>query len=150
MLCLVLLQSAVFFFQVDVEVFPWSHSDHNSRSVIKRQVPGKLNPGVHPPPPEVTCGFLIKLTFCQKPMWFIGVEVVVHPLLKKSWIRHWFKPIMLHYIMYISHFYFCINTYVNFFTFHIWKWWHEVVKTSSNFAFIINFLIEMYIRICYY
>ena len=29
------------------------------------------------PPPEITCGFLIQLVFCQKKkaMWFIGVEV---------------------------------------------------------------------------
>ena len=27
-------------------------------------------------PPEMTCGFLIQLVFCQKKtMWFIGVEV---------------------------------------------------------------------------
>ena len=32
--------------------------------------------GVHPPPPEMTHGFLIQLVFCQKKtMWFIGVEV---------------------------------------------------------------------------
>ena len=33
----------------------------------------------HPPPPEMTCGFLIQLVFCKKrkkkTMWFIGVEV---------------------------------------------------------------------------
>ena len=28
-----------------------------------------------PPPPKMTCGFLIQLVFCQKKMWFIGVEV---------------------------------------------------------------------------
>ena len=29
-----------------------------------------------PPSPEMTCGFLIQLVFCQKKtMWFIGVEV---------------------------------------------------------------------------
>ena len=30
-----------------------------------------------PPPPGMTCGFLIQLVFCQKTktMWFIGVEV---------------------------------------------------------------------------
>ena len=29
-----------------------------------------------PPPPEMTCGFLIQLVFCKKKtMWFIGVEV---------------------------------------------------------------------------
>ena len=29
-----------------------------------------------PPPPKVTCGFLIQLVFCKKKtMWFIGVEV---------------------------------------------------------------------------
>ena len=28
------------------------------------------------PPPEMTCGFLIQLVFCQKKtMWFFGVEV---------------------------------------------------------------------------
>ena len=32
--------------------------------------------GVRTPPPEMTCGFLIQLVFCQKKtMWFIGVEV---------------------------------------------------------------------------
>ena len=32
--------------------------------------------GAHPPPPEMTCGFLIQLVFCQKKtMCFIGVEV---------------------------------------------------------------------------
>ena len=32
---------------------------------------------MRPPPPEITCGFLIQLAFCQqkKTMWFIGVEV---------------------------------------------------------------------------
>ena len=39
-----------------------------------------------PPPPEMTCGFLIQLVFCKKKTrWFIGVEVEpqrrVHPLL---------------------------------------------------------------------
>ena len=28
-----------------------------------------------PPPPEMTCGFLIQLVFCKKNLWFIGVEV---------------------------------------------------------------------------
>ena len=29
-----------------------------------------------PPPPKMTCGFLIQLVFCKKKtMWFIGVEV---------------------------------------------------------------------------
>ena len=33
--------------------------------------------GCAPPLPEMTCGFLIQLIFCQKKkaMWFIGVEV---------------------------------------------------------------------------
>ena len=32
--------------------------------------------GCAPPPPEMTCGFLIQLVFCKKKtMWFIGVEV---------------------------------------------------------------------------
>ena len=32
--------------------------------------------GGPPPPPEMTCGFLIQLVFCKKKtMWFIGVEV---------------------------------------------------------------------------
>ena len=29
-----------------------------------------------PPPPEMTCGFLIQLVFCKKEkLWFINVEV---------------------------------------------------------------------------
>ena len=33
-------------------------------------------PGGAPHPPEMTCGFLIQLVFCQKKtIWFIGVEV---------------------------------------------------------------------------
>ena len=31
-----------------------------------------------PPPPEMTCGFLIQMVFCKKKkktLWFIGVEV---------------------------------------------------------------------------
>ena len=32
--------------------------------------------GCAPPPPQMTCGFLIQLVFCKKKtMWFIGVEV---------------------------------------------------------------------------
>ena len=33
--------------------------------------------GTPPPPPEMTCGFLIQLVFCKKKktMWFVGVEV---------------------------------------------------------------------------
>ena len=31
--------------------------------------------GCAPPPPEMTCGFLIQLVFCGKKQWFIGVEV---------------------------------------------------------------------------
>ena len=31
---------------------------------------------MHTPPPEMTCGFLIQLVFCEKKTtWFIGVEV---------------------------------------------------------------------------
>ena len=45
-----------------------------------------------PPPPEMTCGFLIQLVFCQKKktLWFIGVAVEQEtsaPPAKKSWIR---------------------------------------------------------------
>ena len=40
-----------------------------------------------PTSPEKTCGFLIRLVFCKKKkkkkLWFISVEVVVHPLLKQ-------------------------------------------------------------------
>ena len=40
--------------------------------------------GAHPtlpPPPEMTCGFLIQQVFCEKniDMWFIGVEVEKEP-----------------------------------------------------------------------
>ena len=33
--------------------------------------------GCAPPPPEMTCGFLIQLVFCKKKktMWFIGIEI---------------------------------------------------------------------------
>ena len=32
--------------------------------------------GRAPPPPKITCGFLIQLVFCKKKtIWFIGVEV---------------------------------------------------------------------------
>ena len=33
--------------------------------------------GCAPPPPEITCGFLIQLVFCKKKktLWFIGDEV---------------------------------------------------------------------------
>ena len=33
--------------------------------------------GCAPPPPEMTCSFLIQLVFCKEKetMWFIGVEV---------------------------------------------------------------------------
>ena len=39
---------------------------------------GRVQGVCTPPPlsPEMTCGFLIQLVFCQKKtMWFIGVEV---------------------------------------------------------------------------
>ena len=44
--------------------------------------------GCAPPPPEITCSFLIQLVFCEKKKnCFIGVEVkskrLVHPLLKE-------------------------------------------------------------------
>ena len=48
-----------------------------------------------PPPPEMTCGFLIQLVFCKKRNKLCGLLVLkqskrrVHPLLKKSWIRPW-------------------------------------------------------------
>ena len=38
----------------------------------------RVQGGAQPPPPspEMTCGFLTQLVFCQKKtMWFIGVEV---------------------------------------------------------------------------
>ena len=53
-------------------------------------------PSPSPPPPEMTCGFLIELVlvFCKnKAMWFIGVEVEQEtsapPPKKNSWIRPW-------------------------------------------------------------
>ena len=45
---------------------------------------GCAHPPPRPRPPEVTCGLMIQLAFCRKTMWFTGVEIVVHPLLKKS------------------------------------------------------------------
>ena len=48
--------------------------------------------GCAPPPPEMTCSFLIQLVFCEKKtMWFIGAEVEQEtsapPPEKKAWIR---------------------------------------------------------------
>ena len=44
--------------------------------------------GCAPPPPEMTCGFLIQPVFCQKKtLWFIGVEIEQEtsaPLPKKN------------------------------------------------------------------
>ena len=56
------------------------------------QILGEGAGGAHPPPPEMTCGFLIQLVSCKKKktMWFIGVEVeqkTSAPPPKKSWIR---------------------------------------------------------------
>ena len=47
---------------------------------------GRVQGCTPPPLPEMTWGFLIQLVFCKKKktMWFIGVEVVGHPLLKKN------------------------------------------------------------------
>ena len=46
-------------------------SDVNNRGGSRGRVQG-----VCTPPPEMTCGFLIKLVLCKKKtMWFIGVEV---------------------------------------------------------------------------
>ena len=42
--------------------------------------------GCAPPPPEMTCGFLIQLVFCKK-NYVVYWKRRVHPLLKKSWIR---------------------------------------------------------------
>ena len=42
------------------------------------RIQGEGAGGAHPPPPEMTCGFLIQLVSCKKKkktMWFIGVEV---------------------------------------------------------------------------
>ena len=37
---------------------------------------GRVQGCATPPPPEITCGFLIQLVFCKKKtVWFIGVEV---------------------------------------------------------------------------
>ena len=53
---------------------------------------GRVQRGCTPFPPEMTCGFLIQLVFCNK-MWFrpktsqLSHSLVVYPLLKKSCIR---------------------------------------------------------------
>ena len=40
------------------------------------RIQGEGAGGVHPPPPGMTCSFLIQLVFCQKKtMWLIGAEV---------------------------------------------------------------------------
>ena len=44
-----------------------------TRGGSRGRVQGVRNP---PPPPEITCSFLIQLVVCKKKtMWFIGVEV---------------------------------------------------------------------------
>ena len=45
----------------------------HDRGGSRRRVRGVRTP---PPLPEMTCGFLIQLVFCEekKTMWFIGVE----------------------------------------------------------------------------
>ena len=50
------------------------------RSILQAEPGADLEGGCRgcapPPPPEMTCGFLIQLVFCKKKtMWFIGVEV---------------------------------------------------------------------------
>ena len=56
------------------------------------RIQGEGAGGAHPPPPEMTCGFLIQLVSCKKKK-LCGLLVLkqskrrVHPLLKKSWIR---------------------------------------------------------------
>ena len=53
---------------------------------------GRVQGVCTPPLPEMTCGFLIQLVFCEKKK-LCGLLVLkqskrrVHPLLKKSWIR---------------------------------------------------------------
>ena len=43
---------------------------------MKEMLPRSCLPKSPPPPPEMTCSFLIQLVFCKKKtMWFIGVEV---------------------------------------------------------------------------
>ena len=39
---------------------------------------GRVQGCAPPPPPEMTCGFLIQLVFCKKkPVWFIGVSYAI-------------------------------------------------------------------------
>ena len=52
-------------------------SSHRLKILVRGGSRGRMQ-GVRapPPPPEMTCGFLIQLVFCKKKtMWFIGVEV---------------------------------------------------------------------------
>ena len=61
----------------------------NKRNRFRGGSRGRVQGGAHPPPPpEMTCGFLIQLVFCQKKtMWFIVVEVEQEtsaPPLKKN------------------------------------------------------------------
>ena len=45
------------------------------KDVLQGRILGE-GAGGAPPPPEMTCSFLIQLVFCKKKtMWFIGVEV---------------------------------------------------------------------------
>ena len=66
------LQPNNFFEYADPYTIVWavSQSDRNAGADL-----GGRCRGCAPPPPEMTCGFLIQLVFCKKTMWFIGVEV---------------------------------------------------------------------------
>ena len=63
--------------------------DHSNGNSLRRgRSRGWVLGGRPPPPPEITCSFLIQLVFCKKKKsGFIGVEVKskrrVHPLLKE-------------------------------------------------------------------
>ena len=63
-----------------------SHSQRFQNDIRGRSR-GRVQGVRTPPPPEMTCGFLIQLVFWKKKIWFIGVELKskrrVHPLLKE-------------------------------------------------------------------
>ena len=57
-----------------VELFKFPFVQLSVNSQHEKDVSAGGCRGCAPPPPEMTCGFLIQLVFCKKTMWFIGVE----------------------------------------------------------------------------
>ena len=60
---------------MDSRSVPLMHHDPSVLTDPRGGSMGRVQGVDTPPPPEMTCGFLIQLVFCKKKMWCIGVEV---------------------------------------------------------------------------